>query len=149
MSDISSESAMSAVEIANNYLGDAKAPQFLKKLAEEFQRLIDIFNSYGDIFYCEKCRACLFDHGVILVFKDSRIPKQKLTGYDKTIVERGILKEEKNEYVFTRDYIIHCSSSAAALAKGSSTSQGTTAWKTKSGKTLKDLAEKRNIPLRR
>ncbi len=53
------------------------------------------------------------------------------------LVEAGILKIERDYYVFTRDYVFSSPSAAAAAIRGGAT-QGTTYWKTKDGTTFKE-----------
>lgn len=56
----------------------------------------------------------------------------------KTLIEKGIMAEKENSYVFTRDYEFTSPSLAGAAICGGSTN-GLTKWKTSSGKSLKEI----------
>lgn len=56
------------------------------------------------------------------------------------LVENGVLKVAGDDYVFTQDYLFNSPSTAAGVVLGRS-ANGRTAWKTKNGKTLKEIQE--------
>jgi hypothetical protein len=56
------------------------------------------------------------------------------------LVGNGVLKKETNGYIFTQDYIFNSPSTAAGVVQGRS-ANGRLDWKTKDGKTLKELQE--------
>lgn len=57
-----------------------------------------------------------------------------------TLVENGVLKRSGNGYVFSQDYVFSSSSTAAGVVMGRS-ANGRIEWKTKDGKTLRELQE--------
>jgi len=71
------------------------------------------------------------------VLKPTKSLPQSYQRLRQRLVEAGILKIERDHYVFTRDYVFSSPSAAAAVVRGGST-QGTTYWKTKDGTTLKE-----------
>ena len=56
------------------------------------------------------------------------------------LIENGVLKREERGFVFTQDYVFSSPSTAAGVVQGRS-SNGRVDWKTKEGKTLKDIQE--------
>ncbi len=56
------------------------------------------------------------------------------------LIKTGILVQEDDHYVFSKDLEFGSPSTAGAIVKGGSTN-GLTAWKTSKGKPLKDLEE--------
>ena len=56
------------------------------------------------------------------------------------LIENGVLKREERGFVFTQDYVFSSPSTAAGVVQGRS-SNGRVDWKTKDGKTLKDIQE--------
>ena len=56
------------------------------------------------------------------------------------LIENGVLKREERGFVFTQDYVFSSPSTAAGVVQGRS-SNGRIDWKTKDGKTLKDIQE--------
>ena len=56
------------------------------------------------------------------------------------LIKNGVLKSEANSFVFTQDYTFNSPSTAAGVVQGRS-ANGRMDWKTKDGKTLKELQE--------
>lgn len=56
------------------------------------------------------------------------------------LLENGVLKATGENYVFTQDYLFNSPSTAAGVVLGRS-ANGRTEWKSKSGKTLKEIQE--------
>ncbi|MDH5613282.1 MAG: GIY-YIG nuclease family protein [Gammaproteobacteria bacterium] len=83
------------------------------------------------------------DNGFI-VYKDSEaVPEDRPSATRgrvrrKLLVDKGILVKQNDRFVFSRDHEFTSPSLAAAAVRGGA-SNGLTAWKTKSGKSLKEL----------
>jgi|TARA_B110000967_G_scaffold162568_1_gene169150 hypothetical protein len=82
------------------------------------------------------------------VYKDGKANIETTKGMNKWIgilrkrlIEKDILKNENNVYVFQQDYIFNSPSAAAAAILGRS-ANGWTSWKDKNGKTLDELKRK-------
>lgn len=89
----------------------------------------------------------LIDDGFV-VFKDSQSKKETtpschtyLINFRSKLIESGILKENKDNYTFTEDYVFNSPSTAGGVILGRSTN-GWTKWKDKNGKTLDELKRK-------
>ncbi len=107
--------------------------------------------SNKELFYCQSKEASavgeLTDDG-FLVYKDGKVNIETTKGMNKWIghlrkrlLENGVLKIEKNVYVFQQDYIFNSPSAAAATILGRS-ANGWMSWKDKNGKTLDELKRK-------
>lgn len=57
------------------------------------------------------------------------------------LIENGVLKRQEQGFVFTQDYVFSSPSTAAGVVQGRS-SNGRVDWKTKDGKTLKEIQER-------
>ena len=107
--------------------------------------------STKELFYCQGKNAAavgeLTDDG-FLVYKEGTSNIEETKGMNKWIgilrkrlLEEGILKKEKDVYVFQQDYIFNSPSAAAAAILGRS-ANGWTSWKDKHGITLDALKRK-------
>lgn len=104
-------------------------------------------------FFCStgnggSAKGELTEEGKIRVSKGTRIRKEETQSFQthpykklrSELIKKGRLVEYGEEYVFSDDYVFNSPSAAAAVIKGASVS-GSVEWKTKEGKTLKDLLE--------
>jgi len=71
----------------------------------------------------------------VLVHRDSALHTHRKR---ESLTEKGVLIQEGEHYVFTRDYEFGSPSAAGAVIRGGSTN-GLTAWKNTAGKSLKQL----------
>jgi hypothetical protein len=65
---------------------------------------------------------------------------QYMSTLRKDLVAQGVIVENGQHYVFTQDQVFNSPSTAAGVVMGRS-ANGRIEWKTKDGKTLKDLQE--------
>lgn len=72
------------------------------------------------------------------VFKDRTSAISTTRKKKEELVEAGILVQENDHYVFSRDFEFGSPSAAGAIVRGGSTN-GLTVWRTADGKTLKEL----------
>jgi virulence-associated protein VapD len=93
-----------------------------------------------------KAKARLTSNG-LEVLKDSEMNKKETTSLSgsysnmrKTLIEKGIVKEQGSKYIFEENFEFSSPSTAAAILLGYSIN-GRTAWKDKAGKTLKEIEE--------
>lgn len=83
------------------------------------------------------------DNGFI-VYKDSEaVPEDRPSAVRgkvrrKLLVDKGILVKQEDRFIFSRDHEFTSPSLAAAAVRGGA-SNGLTAWKTKAGKSLKEI----------
>lgn len=107
--------------------------------------------SKEEVFFCKNKSAFaignLTEEG-FLVYKDSIANKGERPSANKFVTEKrraliseGILKQEKDTLIFTRDYIFNSPSLAASVVAGGN-ANGWKEWKNESGLTLDEL--KRN-----
>ena len=107
--------------------------------------------STKELFYCQGKNAAaigeLTDDG-FLVYKEGTSNIEETKGMNKWIgilrkrlLEEGILKKEKDVYVFQQDYIFNSPSAAAATILARS-ANGWMSWKDKKGTTLDALKRK-------
>ena len=84
-----------------------------------------------------------------VVFKGSKANKEGTPAFETTnwpkvrqkLIDKGILKEEGDIYLFTDDFLFSSPSAAAAIVVGRS-ANGWTGWKTNEGKTLDEVERK-------
>jgi hypothetical protein len=57
-----------------------------------------------------------------------------------TLIGNGVLQQSSSGYVFTQDYVFNSPSTAAGVVQGRS-ANGRVEWKTKDGRTLRELQE--------
>jgi hypothetical protein len=84
-----------------------------------------------------------------VVFKGSKANKEGTPAFETTnwpkirqkLIDKGILLEEGDVYLFTDDFLFSSPSAAAAIVVGRS-ANGWTGWKTKEGKTLDEVERK-------
>ena len=63
-----------------------------------------------------------------------------ITALRSALISNGVLKDSGNEYALVQDYVFSSPSTAAGVVQGRS-ANGRVDWKTKEGKTLKNLQE--------
>ena len=106
--------------------------------------------SSDEVFFCTQknvnAKARFTNEGMV-VLEGSRAlmnPKKqqdpKFVAKRDDMIQRGILVESENHFVFTRDFLFKSPSGASGLLVLGS-SNGWTAWKNKDGRTLKDCQQ--------
>lgn len=78
--------------------------------------------------------------GSACVKKEAPSQNQNHRNIRASLIERGVLEERGEFYMFTQDYVFNSASMAAAVLLGRS-SNGRTEWKNSSGKSLKEIQE--------
>jgi hypothetical protein len=63
-----------------------------------------------------------------------------LSDMRRSLVDNGVLRAERDRYVFTQDYLFASPSTAAGVVVGRS-ANGRIEWQTKEGRTLKAVQE--------
>lgn len=107
-------------------------------------------NSSDEVFFCTQknvsAKARFTNEGMV-VLEGSRAlmnPKKqqdpKFVAKRDDMIQRGILVESENYFVFTRDFLFKSPSGASGLLVLGA-SNGWTAWKNKDGRTLKDCQQ--------
>jgi hypothetical protein len=115
-----------------------------------FKNDVEISNETKEIFYINQktitASALLTSEGIV-VLKGSEVGQvvaaSLSNGYKEKrneLINEAIIKLEKNQLYFTKDYLFTSSSQAAGIILGYSVS-GPKLWKTKAGKTLKQFEE--------
>jgi len=114
-----------------------------------FEPLASMDRRRKDVFYCRRksggdARGQLVEDGFV-VFKGSLARKRiqpsaesYLTRWREPLLEKGVLEDRGDAYVFTQDYLFPSPSNAASIVLGS----GGTQWKdwvTEDGRTLHDV----------
>jgi len=105
-----------------------------------------------EIYLCKgkgvEARGALIDEGFV-VFKNSQATVNEaktigkwLKNVRKNLIERDILRQEGDNYIFTKDYIFGSPSTAAGVILGCRVN-GWLLWKNKKGKTIDEIMRKK------